>query len=148
MSKILFSLAIASTAFVACLGGGHESPAEGLSCDPPIVSSIDTLTLRFADPHPKELAIRGPDDTWFFLVYEPSEELSPGLRPIMDKTSFGRLKTLSLPVASASGSPWTAGRDNNERIFQQAGEYEVVLTAALECEDIDPTFRCKVRFRP
>jgi hypothetical protein len=39
-------------------------------------------TLRFADGHPKELAVRGPDDTWFFLVYEPSDALSPGLEPL------------------------------------------------------------------
>ena len=95
-----------------------------------------------------ELAIRGPDRTWFFLVYEPSASLSPRLKPLLDKTTFGKLRELSLSVSSAVGSPWVAGRESNERIFREAGEYEVVLTATLESEDVVPTFRCKVEFRP
>jgi hypothetical protein len=117
-----------------------------LSCEPQVLTSADTLTLQFGDRHPAELGIRAPDQTWFFLVYDHGPGLSAGVQPIVDKASFRKLKTMSLPVAAAEGTPWEAGRHRNERIFQMPGEYEVVLTDVLESDAGYPRYGCRVRF--
>jgi hypothetical protein len=131
----------------ACRESSTPASSDVLSCHPQVLTSGDTLTLRLGSDHPAELGIRGPDGTWFFLVYERSDAMAPGLRPLMDKKSFRNARTLALPVATARGSAWVAGRDQNEPIFRVVGEYEIVLTDVLESDAGFSTFRCKVRFK-
>jgi hypothetical protein len=49
---------------------GYQSSRPMLDCRPHALLAAGTLTLRFAFPHPGELAVRGPDGTWYFLVYD------------------------------------------------------------------------------
>lgn len=83
-----------------------------------------------------ELAIHTPDGTWFFLVYERDDSMAAALQPLVDSSTFRKLRHLTLPVATAMGSPWVHGRDKNELIFSQPGEYRVILTEVLETEDL------------
>jgi hypothetical protein len=135
---LLFSIAIGIPAQVTA-----QRPWQLLSCDPKQVRSGDTLILRFRMPHPEELAIRAPGNGWYFLVFEPDPSTP---RPIVDKASFAKMREMRLPVATAKGIPCAAGKNNPEVIFQRPGTYEVILTAALESEDVVPTYRCKVAF--
>jgi hypothetical protein len=95
-------------------------------------------------PHPAELAVRLPDGTLMFLVYDPSPEEDPGVAPLLPKGVFRTLSTLHLEVDRAEGTPWVAGR-RNERIFQKAGLYEFRLTETLETEDL-PIATCRVTY--
>lgn len=127
----------------ACVTAAGRTQKAGLSCSPKTLKSGDTLILRFRMPHPKELAILAPDRrVWYFLVYQPSESTP---MPIIDKARFAGMHELRLPVSTARGVPWVAGKNSSEIIFQQAGKYEVVLTDILETEGL-PSFRCTVRF--
>jgi len=108
----------------------------------------DTLVLRFRIPHPQELAIRAPDGTPYFLVYEPDESLPSGWRPVVDKASFRNMSEMHLQVATAQGTPWVAGRKENENVFTKPGKYEVVLTDVLESDAGHPRFRCQVSLSP
>jgi hypothetical protein len=135
---LLFSIAMGIPAQVTA-----QRPSQPLSCDPKQVRSGDTLILRFRMPHPEELAIGAPGNGWYFLVFEPDPSTP---QPIVDKASFAKMREMRLPVATAKGIPWAAGKNNPEVIFQRPGTYEVILTAALESDDVVPTYRCKVAF--
>jgi hypothetical protein len=136
-------------AVVAITYGGVHAMAQTatLACSPLKLRSKDTLVLRFAKSHPSELAIKGPDGIWFFLVYEPDGP-NAVRQPIVSKSSFAGTRTLSLPIATAVGSPWVAGREPSERIFVRPGKYEVVLTDVLESDAGHRVFRCGVEFNP
>ena len=116
-----------------------------LKCAPRVVSSGDTVVLSMAMPHPAELAVTHPDGTPFFLVYQPDAHPLAGSAPLQTKEAFRRLREIKLRVADATGSPWVAGREANERIFTAPGVYEFRLTEILETEDL-PVYRCKVRY--
>lgn len=117
-----------------------------LRCAPQVARDGDTVVLSMAVPHPTELAVRHPDGTVFFLVYERTDSLPLGWKPIHPKKSFGDLHELRLKVSEATGTPWVSGRDVNERIFSKSGDYEFILTDVLETDADYPTFRCKVRY--
>jgi hypothetical protein len=119
-----------------------ESSAPPLSCEPKKLRPGDTLILQFRLPHPKELAIRAPGNVWYFLVYEPDKNTP---QPAVDKAAFAQMREMRLPVRTAEGTPWAAGKTKNGRIFQQSGTYEVVLTDNLESEGV-PAFRCRITF--
>jgi hypothetical protein len=109
-----------------------------------ITGYVDT-SVRVS--HPLELAIRAPNGIWFFLVYDRDRALSSGSRPVMDKEAFDKVRGLVVPVAMATGSPWVVGRDKNEPIFSRGGEYEVVLTDALESDSGSPRYQCVGHYR-
>jgi hypothetical protein len=76
-------------------------------------------------------------------VFEPDPSTP---QPVVDKASFAKMREMRLPVATAQGIPWIAGKSSSEVIFQRPGTYEVILTAVLESEDVTPTYRCRVAF--
>ncbi len=128
--------------------GALQAKAPVLECSPRVVGAKDNVVLTMSVPHPAELAVRHPDGTSFFLVYEVSEGLPEGRTPIYSKPVFRNLREMRLSVEQAKGTPWVAGRESNERIFTQAGDYEFILTDVLETDANYPTYRCKVRYRP
>ena len=140
----LLSLAIALVC--AAQSAAADGPPSGkvLTCEPRQLGWNDTLVLRFALPHPQELAIRGPDRMFYFLVYEPNASLPPGWKPTVDKASFKTMSELRLPVATAKATPWAAGKTENELIFSKPGTYEVILTDILESDAGRPAFRCRI----
>jgi hypothetical protein len=112
-----------------------------LTCSPRTLTETSTLTLRFKLPHPAELSISAPDGTYFFLALDHE-------RALMDKESFSKLSKLDLSVATAKVRPWIYGRDEDERIFQKPGVYEIQLSDNLETDAPVLTYQCKVTFRP
>ena len=143
MPRLLF-LAIALLLMEQSTAADGPPSRKVLTCEPRQLGWNDTLVLRFALPHPEELAIRGPDRMVYFLVYEPDASLPPGWKPIVDKVSFKTMSELRLPVATAKGTPWAVGRTENELIFGKPGTYEVVLTDVLESDTARPVFRCRI----
>ena len=145
ISVLMYVALVASPAETAW---GQRAAKQVLSCQPTTLKRDGVLVLKFAIPHPAELAIRDPNGIWFFLVYG-GEPAPPAMRPLVDKKVFHSMKELRLPVESAMGSPWAAGHDKNERIFTKAGRYQVVLSDALESDAPGrTTFRCNVRYDP
>src|SRR5919201_202877 len=139
-------LAIVVLCMEQSAGADVASSDKVLTCEPRKVGRNDTLVLRFAVPHPQELAIRAPDRMFYFLVYEPSASDPPGWKPIVDKTSFKAMTELRLQVATAQGTPWAVSKKGNEVIFSKPGNYEVILTDVLESDAGRPVFRCHVTF--
>ena len=121
-------------------------PAEPpfLKCAPRVLNARNTLVLSMSMPHPAELAVTHPDGTPLFLVYEPDAHPRAGSAPLYTKEAFRRLREVNLRV-DATGTPWVAGRETNERIFTAPGVYEFILTEILETEDL-PIYRCRVRY--
>lgn len=116
-----------------------------LRCSPSVLRNSDTLTLSFSMPHPSELAVVGPDGTYFFLIFEPDNS-STLRKPLYLKTVFREMRYLKLKVSEARGSPWVAGREASELLFTKSGTYEFRLTETLETEDL-PVYACKVKYR-
>lgn len=125
----------------------YQRSSPMLSCRPRTLTSEGTLTLRFGFPHPSELAIRAPDGTVFFLVYDRDDALAGQLRPLIGKDAFRKVRELTIPAATAVGSPWVVGRDNNEVIFSQPGEYQVELTEVLESDAGRRRYRCDIQYK-
>jgi hypothetical protein len=140
-------LAIALSAVVGPNVKASQPSPRMLSCRPRRLTSEGTLTLRFAFPHPSELAIRAPDGTVFFLVYDRDHSLAAPLRPLIDKNVFRKIRELKSTVATAVGSPWVVGRENNELIFSQPGIYQVELTEVLESDATRRAYRCNVQYK-
>jgi hypothetical protein len=126
----------------------YQRSSSMLSCQPRTLTSKSTLTLRFGFPHPSELAIRAPDGTMLLLVYDRDDSLPAELRPLIDKDAFRKLRKLEIPAATAVGSPWAKGRDKNELIFSQPGEYQVHLTEVLESDANFPSYQCRMQYKP
>jgi hypothetical protein len=147
MRMTLLLLLVAPIGFMTGADGQERRPPM-LSCQPRNLRPQQTLVLRFAAGHPAELAVHSPDGTSLFLVYDRDDSLGPELQPIVGKDVFRRMRELRLPVSTASGSPWVAGRDKNELIFSKRGRYEFILTEVLESDAGFPQFLCTVNFVP
>jgi len=117
-----------------------------LQCSPAVISAGDTVVLTMSTPHPAELAVRHPNGTLFFLVYERSAELPVGWSPLYSKESFRGVREIRLMTRDAKGTPWSVDRKVNELIFTQSGTYEFILTDVLETDAHYPTYRCQVRY--
>jgi hypothetical protein len=145
--KCFLGISLASFVCVAQMNEAYQPSSPMLSCRPRTLAPGGTLTLRFGFPHPGELAIRAPDGTWFFLVYDPDETRPAQFRPLIDKDAFRKLRELVIPSATAVGSPWVKRRDKNELIFPQPGEYQVELTEILETDADLPRYRCNILYK-
>jgi hypothetical protein len=96
----------------------------------------DTLVVRFKTPHFRDLAIYGPDDSFFFLVYAQYNE--GGLAPIYDYHKFADMESISLPTVSAKANPWHADINEHRLIFTKTGSYSIHLSENLETDDGTP----------
>ena len=137
-------LIILTTAFLGSAALSGSAPAE-LRCAPKVVQLSDTLVLTMSLPHHSELAVRHPDGTPFFLVYNPGRGVPIGWKPLISKAEFRAQRELRFKVSDLTGTPWVAGRDANERVFTIPGDYVFVLTEVLETDADYPTQTCKVR---
>ncbi len=117
-----------------------------LRCAPQKLFRGDTLTLEMATPHGGMLAVRAPDGTDFFVVYEPHNE-GPASRPLMDAEKFMKLGQLKLVTDQTKAKPWVYGRDKNELIFTRTGWYAVRLSENLETDDGTPVYQCRVYYQ-
>jgi hypothetical protein len=126
----------------------HDGRPPTLQCSPALVGAGGTVVLTMSTPHPAELAVRHPDGTFFFLVYDRDEGLPVGWTPLYSKESFREIREIRLRTRDAKGTPWVGDRKVNELIFTQAGTYEFILTDVLETDAGYPTYRCRVRYKP
>lgn len=95
----------------------------------------DTLTINFKVPHHKELAIRTPKDTLFFVVYSNSDN---GQASLVDWDKFANQKTLQIITNKTKANPWYASIKTNQLIFKETGNYQINLSENLETDDGTP----------
>jgi hypothetical protein len=118
-----------------------------LSCDPAVLTDSSTLKLRFALPHPTELAIVAPDGTFYFVVYDRNPDTPAGHTPLVGKAAFRGMAELNLEVSKATATPLEYGRNTNERIFRTPGKYKVVLANNIQSDDDRDVYRCQVTLK-
>ena len=116
-----------------------------LKCSPQKLFRGDILLLDMLTPHGGNLAVRTPDGTDFFVVYDPHEE-SAAARPLIDPEEFMKLAQLKLVTDKTKAKPWVYGRDKNELIFTRTGWYAVRLSENLETDDGTPVYQCRVYY--
>ena len=116
-----------------------------LTCSPPKLFRGDTLSLEMAVPHGGDLAVRAPDGTDFFVVYQAHDE-GPGAAPLMDPDKFMKVGQLELITDKTKARPWVYGRDKNELIFTRSGWYSVRLSENLQTDDGTPLYQCRVYY--
>jgi hypothetical protein len=145
LRKVGRGLALVPTLVILMSTGLHSADKPFIRCSPTLLRPGDTLTLSMSLPHPAELAVRHPDGTPFFLVYEPGSSVPSGWRPLYSKEAFRKMGEVTLKVDRVMGTPWVGGRDSNEPIFTVAGVYVFTLTEVLETEDL-PLYQCTVRY--
>jgi hypothetical protein len=113
------------------------SKDNNLKCSPFKLKSGDTLTISMTVPHEKELAIVDPDGAYFLLSYDSKIKiLNSSQFSIYNFDHFDTVKTIKLDVSTAEGSPYTAGKKNNEKIFVKPGRYKILLSSDLHSEDV------------
>ncbi len=95
----------------------------------------DTLKIRFKVPHPKDLAITGPDDKFFFLVYA---SYGSELPPLIDYNAFATMDILYIFPEKTKANPWLADVQEYKRIFTKPGLYRIQLSENLETDDGTP----------
>ncbi len=95
----------------------------------------DTLKIKFKIPHPRDLAIRNPENKFFFLVYEGSDSLMP---PLVDWEKFEHVGHLEIITNKTKAKPWDARINENQIIFTKSGKYEILLSDNLETDDGTP----------
>jgi hypothetical protein len=95
----------------------------------------DTLKIKFKTPHPKDFAIRTPDDKVFFVVYGGNDPAMPSL---VDWVEFENLDYLEIITDKTKANPWDAREHENKLIFTTTGQYEILLSENLETDDGTP----------
>ena len=95
----------------------------------------DTLTINFKVPHYKDLAIRTPKDTLFFVVYSNSDNGQPSL---VDWDKFANQKALQIITNKTKANAWYASIKTNQLIFKETGNYQINLSENLETDDGTP----------
>lgn len=92
----------------------------------------DTLKVKFKTPHPKDFAIRTPDNRFFFLVYALSDPEMPSL---YDWNEFANMNTIEIITDKTKANPWDASASENCLIFAVTGTYKILLSDKLETDD-------------
>jgi len=117
--------------------------AVALTCSPDKLSRSDTLILNMTVPHGGDLAIVGPDNRIFNIIYW--QDNAAPTQPMVDWEKFKTMKQLKLDIAQIKGL--LRERDRNELVFTKTGWYRVLLSENLEAEASRiPRFECKVYY--
>ncbi|VAW81812.1 hypothetical protein MNBD_GAMMA12-2003 [hydrothermal vent metagenome] len=90
----------------------------------------DTLSITLPVPHPKELAIKAPNGTWFYLHVE-NEGATEMLMP---KEKFAALKELDLDTGKLEARYWDDGKAMRGKVFAETGTYLIYMANNLETE--------------
>lgn len=90
----------------------------------------DTLSIILPIPHPKELAIKAPNGTWFYLHVE-NEGATEMLMP---KEKFAALKELELDTDKLKARYWDDGKARRGTVFVETGTYLIYMANNLETE--------------
>jgi len=139
--------------FVPALGNAEDDSLKTewrvdetkLSCTPKRLGPTDTLTIRMAVPHFKELAVNYPRlRRWWFLVYL-RDAGSSGSKPLMPSSEFVKTPVVMLKVGEARGTLWE-GKTKDELIFVEPGMYSIFLSDILESEV--GGYTCTVEYMP
>jgi len=102
-----------------------------LRCSPKVVSSRDTVQLRFGATPGRELGVRTPDGRFLFLAFaQETAQVAPPIAPSRLRADA----TVSVKVSDAIGAG-SIDHGPIERIFMASGRYRFVMSDNLETED-------------
>lgn len=122
--------------------------AHNLACEPAVLRSGDTLTLRMEGRHGASLYALAPDGTMFLVVFHGEGDRDRARRrSLMPPDSFARLEALRIDPRTLHAGAWVFGRDTNELLFRQQGYYRLIVGTDLETDG--PVYaECVVRYLP
>lgn len=103
----------------------------------------DTLIVKFKTPHPKDFAIRTPENRFFFIVYAFSNPEKPSL---YDWNEFANMNTIEIITDQTKANQWDARVSENCLIFTVTGTYEIMLSDNLETDNSTPVETVTVYF--
>jgi hypothetical protein len=108
--------------------------AKTFNCSPLKIHDGDTLTIHMSVPHPQELAILSPDNSYHYLWHS-------------DRSMEELVKFTKTPVVRLSTQTARASSSEQELLFNLAGWYTVQLSNNLERENYPGTLNeCRVYF--
>ena len=90
----------------------------------------DTLSIILPIPHPKELAIKTPNEKWFYLHVENEGDSEM----LMPKEKFAALKQLNLDTSKLEARYWDNGKAMRGKVFGETGAYLIYMADNLETE--------------
>ena len=127
------------------MGVAPAAAAPPLRCTPDVVhSNTVALVLELPDPHGRELAVIGPDRTFYYLAFQPGGAL-PDRVAIPD---FQTARTITLDPRVLEGWRFEAN-GRWDRVFQLPGVYEFRAADVLQTDfdpGDDPVATCRVHF--
>ena len=90
----------------------------------------DELSISLPLPHPKELAIKSPIGTWFYLHVENEGDSEM----LMPKEKFAALQQLNLDTSKLEARYWDNGKAMRGKVFGETGAYLIYMADNLETE--------------
>jgi len=90
----------------------------------------DEISISLPLPHPKELAIKSPNGTWFYLHVENEGDSEM----LMPKEKFAALKQLNLDTSKLEARYWDNGKAMRGKVFGVTGAYLIYMADNLETE--------------
>lgn len=108
-----------------------------------VVTSFDSLTIRYPQHHPSKLAIQDPEHVWL-VIHEPG--VNTGL---MTDTKFRHSTCLTIQVAKLTGVTWVDGKKIRRKVFSKPGTYTIYMADNLETEPENTfSFQQTLRYKP
>jgi len=102
-----------------------------MRCEPQTIKARQTLTVHMPMPHGGELGVWTPENKFFFIAFEPEQDIKP---PI-PMAKFKNLRMLKINTASAVGLESISRNAVPEHIFTVSGKYRFIVSNNLETED-------------
>ena len=126
-------IVVGQTYVVSASTAQPAKKAAQFACSPQRLRNGDTLTIRISTPHGRDLAIRGPDKRFYFLVFWQASPSDP--KPIVDWDAFANTPEISLNTRELRAPVVDAGWQPVTKVFTRRGNYRVMLAANLETEN-------------
>lgn len=127
---------------VSCSVSKHRSTSEnvrnnGLVLSARVVTSADTLTLRFPHKHPASLAIEDPGHVWY-VIHEAGVNTS-----LMTDKKYRYSTSITFQIATLTGVTWVDGKQVRRKVFSRPGKYTIYMADNLETEPENTFFLMK-----
>ncbi len=100
--------------------------SEGYSINSTSFKVTDTIKIELPKKHPKNLAVFSPSGQ-FYILHSQDDGVN-----IMQYQAFEEAKLIEINISKAKGLTWVDGKESNQHVFKEVGEYMIYMADNLE----------------
>lgn len=116
-----------------------------INCYPEKIKASDILNIDMSVPHGKEMGIKTPDGSYFFIFYT-RRGIEFKSEPINTNEIFSSISGLKIKPSQFLGRRWHANADSYERVFKKKGVYKISVAKVLESDIPEGLEQCQVEY--